>query len=106
MKVKLRLIRARPSFCTISNNPNVSLGIVECSLYTRHIALTDDFQKKRMDKLASTPVDFNYLETLAKTSIIPARQKQVHPRKLFQQSSSSSDCHCSEYKLCIFRIVH
>ena len=76
MKVRLRLIRARPNFYMISDNPNVSLGIVDCSLYTRRIALKDDYHKKRMDMLAYTPVEFNYLETLAKTFIIPARQNQ------------------------------
>ena len=38
MKVRLRLIRARPNFYMISDNPNVSLGIVDCSLYTRRVA--------------------------------------------------------------------
>ena len=60
----------------ISDNPNVSLGIVDCSLYTRRIAFKDDYHKKRMDMLAYTPVEFNYLETSAKTSIFPARQNQ------------------------------
>ena len=32
MKIRLRLIRARPYFHMISGNPNVSLGIVDCSL--------------------------------------------------------------------------
>ena len=32
MKVRLRLIRARPNFYMISDNPNVSLGMVDCSL--------------------------------------------------------------------------
>ena len=31
MKVTIRLIRARPIFYMISDNPNVSLGIVDCS---------------------------------------------------------------------------
>ena len=31
MKIRLRLIRARPNFCMISDNTNVSLGIVDCS---------------------------------------------------------------------------
>ena len=31
MKVRLRLIGARPNFCLISDNPNVSLGIADCS---------------------------------------------------------------------------
>ena len=30
MKIRLRLIRARPNFYVISDNPNVSLGIVDC----------------------------------------------------------------------------
>ena len=76
MKIKLWLIRARPNFYLISDNPNVSLGIVDCSLYTRRFALSDDYHKKRMDMLAYTAVEFNYLDTLAKTFIIPASQNQ------------------------------
>ena len=76
MKVRLRLISARPNFYMISDNPNVSLGIVDCSLYTRRLALKDDYHKKRMDMLAYTPVEFNCLETLAKTFINRARRNQ------------------------------
>ena len=46
LKIRLQLIRARPNFYVISDNPNVSLGIVDCSLYTRRIALKDDYHKK------------------------------------------------------------
>ena len=60
MKIRLRLMRARPNFYMISPNPNVSLGIVDCSLYTRCFALKDDYHKIRMDMLAYTPVEFNY----------------------------------------------
>ena len=95
MKIRLRLIRARPNFYMISDNPNFSLEIFDCSLYTRRIALKVDYHKKRMDILAYAPVEFNYLETIAKTFIIPARQNQ------FIQCSSSSDCYCNEFKLCI-----
>ena len=86
MKVRLQLIRARPNFYMISDNPNVSLGIVDCSLYTRRIALKDDYHKKRMDMLAYTPVEFNFLETLAKTFIIPARQNQVIQENIFNNA--------------------
>ena len=48
MKIRLRLIRAIPNFFMISDKPNVSLGIVDCSLYTRRTALKDDYHKKRM----------------------------------------------------------
>ena len=59
-----------------SDNPNVSPGILDCSVYTRRIALKDDYHKKRMDMLAYAPVEYKYLETWAKTFIIPARQNQ------------------------------
>ena len=86
MKVRLRLIRARTNFYMVSDNPNVSLGIVDCSLYTRRIALKDDYHKKRMDMLAYTPVEFDYLETLAKTFIIPARQNQFIQENFFNNA--------------------
>ena len=86
MKIRLRLIRVRPNFYMISDNPNVSLGIVDCSLNTRRIALQDDYQKKRKDMLAYTPVGFNYLETLAKSFIIPARQVQFIQENIFNNA--------------------
>ena len=86
MKIRLRLIRARPNFYMISDNPNVSLGIVDCSLYTRRIALKDDFHKKRMDMLAYAPVDYNYWETLTKTFIISARQNQFVQENIFNNA--------------------
>ena len=86
MKIKLRLIRARPNFYMISDNPNVSIGIVDCSLYTRRIALNDDCHKKRMDMLAYAPVEYNYLETSAKTFTIPARQNQFIQENIFNNA--------------------
>ena len=86
MKIRLRLIRPRPNFYMISDNPNVSLGIVDCSLYTRRIALKDDYQKKRGDMLDYAPVEYNYLETLAKTFIIPARQNQFIQENIFNNA--------------------
>ena len=86
MKVRLRLIRARPNFYMISDNPNVSLRIVDCSIYTRRIGLKDDSHKKRMGILAYAPVEYNYLETLAKTFIIPARQNQFIQENIFNNA--------------------
>ena len=86
MKNRLRLIRARTNFNMIGDNPNFSLGIVDCSLYTRRIALKDDYHKKRMDMLAYAPVEYNYLETLAKTFIIPARQNQFIHENIFNNA--------------------
>ena len=86
LKIRLGLIRARPNFYMISDDPNISLGIVDCSLYTRRIALKDDYHKKRMNMLAYTPVEFNYLETLAKTFISPARQNQFIQENIFNNA--------------------
>ena len=86
MKIRLRLIRARPNFYMISDNPNVSLGIVDCSLYTRRFALKDDYHKKRMDMLAYAPVEYNYLETMEKTFIIPARQNEFIQENIFNNA--------------------
>ena len=86
MKIKLRLIRAGPVFHMISDNPNVSLGNVDCSLNTRRIALKDDHHKKRTDVLAYTTVEFNYLETLVKIFIVPARQNQFIQENIFNNA--------------------
>ena len=56
MKIRLRPIRATPDFCMISDNPKVSVAIVDCSLHTRRYALKEDYHKKRMDMLAYAPV--------------------------------------------------
>ena len=86
MKIRLRLIRARPSFYMISNNPKVSLGTVDCSLHTRRIALKDDYHKKRMDMLAYAPVENNFLQTLPKTFLVPARQTQFNHENIFNNA--------------------
>ena len=60
-KISLWLISARPIFYMISDNPNVSLKNLDCSLYTRCIALKDDYHKNRLDMLAYAPVEYNSL---------------------------------------------
>ena len=40
-----------------------------------------------MDLLAYTPVEFNYLETLAEVFIIPARKKQFIRETVFRKAS-------------------
>ena len=86
MKKRIRLNRARPNFYIISENPNVSLGIVDCSQYNRRVMLKEDYHKKRMSQLAYAPVESNYMETLAKTFIIPARQNQFIQENIFNNA--------------------
>ena len=86
MRIRLRLIGVRPNIYMFSDNPNVSLGIVDCSLYTQPVAFKDDSHKKRMDMLAYGPVEYNYLDTLAKTFIIPPRQNQFIQENIFNNA--------------------
>ena len=86
MKVRISLFRARPNFGKIGENPNVSLGILDCSLHTRRVMLKADYHKKRMYRLAYAPVEYNYMETLAKTFIVPARQNQFIQENIFNNA--------------------
>ena len=85
-KNRFRLIRARTKFYKISFNFNVSLGIFECSLNTRHFALEEDCQKKRMGVFAYIPVDFNYFEIQSETFIIPARKNLFVQENIFNKA--------------------
>ena len=49
-----------------SDDPKLSVGVVDRSLYTRFIALKDDCNKKRTDTNSYAPAEFNYVQTLAK----------------------------------------
>ena len=87
MKLRILLTRARPIFYMISEHSNVSLGIVDCSLYTRRVMLKEDYHKKRMFQLSYAPIEFNYMETLAKTYINPARQNQFIQENICNNAS-------------------
>ena len=47
MKKRIPLIKVIANFYMISDNPKVSLGVVDCLFYTRRFALNDDYHKKR-----------------------------------------------------------
>ena len=104
MKVRIRLIRARPCFCMISENPNVSLGNVDRSLYTRWLMLKWDYHKKRMSQQAYAPVEYNYMETLAKT-YHSCTTDPIHSGKYIQQRTYTSNSHCNEFKLCLYWLL-
>ena len=101
IKIRVRIIRARPNFYLISDNPKVSLGIADCSLYNRRIALKDDYHKKRIDSwrvqlFGNSCKDFYH----------SCQTKPVQSGKQVQHCSISSDCFCSDYKLCIHWILY
>ena len=89
LKIRIRLFRARPNFYMIRENPNVSLGFVDCSLYTRRVMLKEYYHKVIMSQLAFAPVEYNYMGTLAKTFIIPARQNQFIQENIFNNAPIS-----------------
>ena len=93
MGVKLLLNGARPNFHMIRDNSNFSLGIVDCSLYKRRIALKNDYHKKRMDMLAYFTMEYTYLEILAKFSLFPldkgsSFKKTLNKAPLFRNATA------------------
>ena len=70
----------------INDNPNVSFGNVDCSVYTRRIAFNDDSHRKRMDMLAYTLLEFNYMEFPAKHFVVFARQNQFFEVNIFNNA--------------------
>ena len=77
MKVRLQIISARPGSYMISDNPNGSLGIADCSFYTRRIALKVDYQIRKTDMPACTLVKFDLLAILPNTFIFSHRKSQL-----------------------------
>ena len=59
---------------------------MDSSLYYRRLTLKDVYHKKRMDMLAYSHVEYNYLETIAKTFMIPARQNQFIQENIFNNA--------------------
>ena len=86
MKVRNRLIQARLNSYMISENTNVSLGFADFSLYTLRVMLKQDYHKKRMSQLAYAPIEYNYMGTMAKTYIVPARQNHFLQEIIFNNS--------------------
>ena len=58
-------------------------------LYTLGASCSKKTVKKRMSQLTYAPVEYNYMETLAKTFIIPARQNQFIQEKIFNNAPIS-----------------
>ena len=59
---------------------------MDCSVYTRRIEQKEDYHNERMDMVAYAPVEYNYMETLAKTLIIASSQKQLIQENIFNKA--------------------
>ena len=84
-KVRIKLIRARPNFYMLSDNPNVSLKIVDCSLFTKRILVAEPNHQHLQCNLEREPAHYNYMETIARTFIIPSRQNQFIQENVFRR---------------------
>ena len=83
---RIKLIRARPNFYMLSDNPNVSLKIVDCSLFTRRVLLAEPNHQYLQWNLERKPAQYNHMETIARIFIIPSRQNQFLQEKIFNNA--------------------
>ena len=67
----------------LSENPNFSLKIGECSLFTRRILVAEPNHQYLQWNLEREPAHYNYRETIARTFIIPTPQNQFVQKNVF-----------------------
>ena len=79
MKKRLHLIRAELNFYMISDNPNVSLGIVDCSVYTHRIVFKDDYHKKNNGHECTTSRGVQLFGNSGRDFYLSRQKKPVHP---------------------------
>ena len=70
----------------LSDNANVSLKIVDCSLFTRKILVAEPNHQYLQRNLEREPAHYNYMETIAKTFIILSRQNQFIQESVFNNA--------------------
>ena len=75
-KDRNKLNRARPNFYLLSDNPKLNLKIVNFSLFTRRNLVADSNHQYLQWNVEREPAQYNYMETIARTFIIPSRQNQ------------------------------
>ena len=71
---------------TYSSYVNVSLKIVDCSLFTRRILVAEPNNQYMQWNLEREPAHYNYMETIARTFIIPSRQNQFLQENVFNNA--------------------
>ena len=70
----------------LSDNPNVSQKIVDCSLFTRRILLAEPKHQYLQWNLERESAHYNYMEDIARTFIIPSRQNQFIQENVFNNA--------------------
>ena len=70
----------------LSDNPNVSLKIVDCSLFTRRILVAEPNHQYLQWNLERESAQNNHMATIARTFIIPTRQNQFIQEIIFNNA--------------------
>ena len=114
-KVRL-LIRARPNFYMISDNPHVSMRITDFPIHKK-VVVAEQFHSMIEYQLIHQPALYNFMETVARTFIIPSQQNQFIQENIFHNApirrlaiamntnsafTGSSDENCSIIKNSIY----
>ena len=85
-KIRLKLIRARPNFYMISNNPHVSLKVLDCSLFTGFVVVNEVHHQTIKYQLTHQPACYNFMETIASTFIILSGQNWFIQENVFDNA--------------------
>ena len=70
----------------LSDDPNDSLKIVDCSLFTKRVLLAEPNHQYLLWNLEREPAHYNYMETIVRTFIIPSRQNQFIQHNVFNNA--------------------
>ena len=85
-KVRLKLIRARSNFYMISYNPHVSFKVLDCSLFTRRVDVNEVYHQTINYHLTHQLTCYNFMETIARTFIIPSRENHFIQENVFNNA--------------------
>ena len=94
-KVQIKLIRARLYLYQLSYNPNVSLKVVDCSLFTTGILLAEPNHQNLQWNVEREPAQYNYMETIARIFIVPFRQIQFNQENVFNNAPKKKNSCCN-----------
>ena len=91
-KLRLKLIRSRPNFYLLTEEKNLSINIKDVTLFTRRVTVQENMQRYIENHLLREPAMYHYLETDARTFIIPKGQNQFIQENVFNNAPIRRVC--------------
>ena len=82
----LKLIRARPKLHVISYNLQVSLKVLDCSLFTTSDFVNQVYHQTIKYQLTHQPACYNFIETIARSFLIPSGPNQFIQENAFNNA--------------------